>query len=197
MQSDQIPDFGDDLPEEEDIPINGALPVMPGKIGIPEPSEWGALALELRLMPYDHERVCASYNTSLEIVGAMLGVATHPLITAPVKAFQTAMKEAKRQIESLGPDAGFILRARTISEGHLLLIDQLAKNPSAPPQIRLKAIELATQLARLHPGVAGRGGGEEKAPAVGVMVNISMGAGLPVPQSLVVDAITTKPPEDL
>lgn len=197
MQTDRIPDFGDDLPEDEDRPVNAQLPVVRGKIGVPDPAEWGALALELRLMPFDCERICETYNTSVDIVLAMLGTGSHPEVPEPVKAFQTALREAKRQIESLGPDAGFILRARTISEGHLLLIDQLAKNAATPPQIRLKAIELATQLARLHPGVAGRGGGEEKAPAVGVMVNISMGAGLPVPQSLVIDAVPTKPPEDL
>lgn len=197
MRNDRIPDFGGDFCEDDDQPINGALPMIPGEIGIPDPAEWGALALELRLMPFDGERICKTYKTSADIVLAMLGKGTHPNVPEPVKAFQLALREAKNQIESLGPDAGFILRARTLSEQHLLLLDRLARNANTPPQVALKAIELGSQLARLHPGTAGRSGGEEKAPAVGVMVNITMGAGLPVPEALVIDAIPTQPPEDL
>ena len=196
MDNPQIPDFGGDFPEDDDQPINGELPVVPGAIGIPDPAEWGALALELSLMPFESERICRTYKTTPDIVLAMLGMASHPNVQ-PVKAFQLALREAKNQIKALGPDAGFILRARTLSESHLLLLDQIARNPHTPPQVALKAIELSTQLARLHPGVAGRGGGEEKASAVGVMVNITMGAGLPVPESLVIDAVPTQPPEDL
>lgn len=195
MDNSRIPFFGED-DEDDELSVSAPLPVVAGKIGPPEPADWGALALELKLMPFDADRICASYNTTPDIVLAMLGKADHPTI-GPVKAFQTALVEAGRQIKALGPEAGFILRARTLSEGHLQLLDQLARNGSTPPQVKLKAIELGTQLSRLHPGVGARSGDGEKAAAVGVVVNISMGAGLPVPQALTIDAVPTRPPEDL
>lgn len=193
----QVPDFG--VADEDEQPVNQTLPVVAAKIGIPSPADWGALAFALILLPNaeDVERSCADYNTSPEIVDAMLGGPNHPAVPHPIQGFMNALREAKRQITALGTDAGFVLRARTVSEGHLGLIDEIARNPHTPPQYRLKAIELGSRLSLLNPDAKGRGSESDKAPAVGVMVNISMGAGLPVPQGLTINAIPTTPPEDL
>lgn len=193
---DMIPDFGlDDVDPSAPGPVSAVPAELPGKVGVPSPSSWGGLALELLLAPHDVAGICATYRTTPEIVLAMLGKGVHPQVSAPVESFRVAMREAKREIESLGPNAGHVLRTRTIAERSLFRLDTIANNPASSPQLALKAIEMLHRYGRLDPGLEKKASEASAAPAVGVIVNFSFGKGLPVPEAMTIDAHPTQPPE--
>ena len=192
-----IPDFGIDDDDDADSagPAGSPPTETAGPLGVPQQIVWGSLALELALAPHEFEGICATYRTTPEIVMAMLGKGTHPFVPTPVAAFKTALHEAKRKVDSLGPTAGYVLRAQTAAEHSLVRLFDIANNKAVPPQVALKAIELLNRYGRTDPLTEKRSNDGQAAPAVGVMVQFSLGPGLPVPAGLVISPKPTQQPE--
>lgn len=147
---------------------------------LPKPHEWGGLALELLLEPDNAEEICETYGTTAEAVYAALD---------SNKDFHAAFSEAKSRIKSLGPNAGYILRAQYMAEQQLRPLQELATGPAVPPQIKLKAIEMTAKFALLDPSVQKKD--DKAAGAAGVSVTFNFGAGLPTPSANVIDVEPT------
>lgn len=185
-----IPDFGFDPDDDSSLPST-VPPETAGPVGVPATVEWGSLALELMLNPSASASICQTYRTTPEIVLAMLGKATHPLVPTPVAAFKTAIREARIKVESLGPSAGFVLRSQAIAEQSLTRLHAICTGKGIDPSVALKAIGMAAKYGRMDPDAEKRSSDGPAAPAVGVMVQFSFGAGLPVPPALIIDAKPT------
>jgi hypothetical protein len=124
---------------------------------------WGSLAFELVLRAVPVGQILATYN----VTEAQLSV----LLDTP--AFQATLKDAAAQVKQHGADAGFVLRARALSEDLLPDIYRIAKNDLTDGALRHKIFETLSRYAQLDPATNKKPGGGD-----GVQVIFNLGAGI-------------------
>lgn len=165
--ADVVESFDDDDLMEE--PTTGDLvPKTRDKEKLPMPM-WGQLCFDLVMAHPNHEQVCADYGLDEIQLLDLLGN----------KAFLDRLKDAKLQVKTLGPSAGFVLTARTQAERHLVTLGQIADQTSVHPGVRVKAIENIVRYAHLDPQTQKQARENERTSASpGVLVQFNIGGGL-------------------
>lgn len=102
---------------------------------------WASFCYDLLLAPDAHVRVCADYSITENDLSLLLD---NP-------AFKARLRECRAHVQSMGPNAGFILMARMLAEKHVATLGQLASDIKIAPAVRLRAIENMTRYAHLDP----------------------------------------------
>lgn len=109
--------------------------------------------------------------------------------------FQNELRNAVKEVREMGPDAGFITRAKILSEEFLQNVVDLMTSTTTPPEVKVNIFKHITDLARLQPAK----GAAYAAPS-GPQVIFNFGKDMPgVPEVLTIipEKITpsTLPPE--
>ena len=162
-----IENFDDDELVEE--PTSGELvPKTSTKDELPI-QMWGQFCFDLVIQHHNHARVCADYGIT----------EAHLLELLENKAFIDRLKDAKMQVKTLGPNAGFVLLARTQAEEHIVTLGKLARQEGVHPGIRVKAIENIVRYAHLDPQTQKQAKESERgASSPGALVQFNIGGGL-------------------
>lgn len=165
--ADIIESFDDDDLVEE--PTTGDLiPKTSTKGKLPMPM-WGQFCFDLVMTHPNHAQVCADYGITEDYLLELL----------ENRAFLDRLKDAKMQVKTLGPSAGFVLTARTQAERHLVTLGQIADQVSAHPGVRVKAIESIVRYAHLDPQTQRQAKENERgSSSPGVLVQFNIGGGL-------------------
>lgn len=130
---------------------------------------WGQFCFDLILQHPNHARVCTDYGIT----------EAHLLELLENRAFIDRLKDAKMQVKTLGPNAGFVLLARTQAEEHIVTLGKLARQEGVHPGIRVKAIENIVRYAHLDPQTQKQAKENERgASSPGVLVQFNIGGGL-------------------
>lgn len=109
--------------------------------------------------------------------------------------FQNELRSAVKEVREMGPDAGFITRAKILSEEFLKNVVSLMDSNTTPPEVKVNIFKHITDLARLQPAK-----GAAAYQPTGPQVIFNFGKGMPgVPETLTIipEKITpsTLPPE--
>jgi hypothetical protein len=130
---------------------------------------WGSFCFDLILNQSDHERVCAAFGLTLAGLGKLLDNT----------AFVDRLKDAKLQVKTLGPTAGFVLAARAQAEKHLVTLGNVAGDTAVPHVVRVKAIENLVRYAHLDPQTQKQArDNERQTSSPGVLVQFNIGGNL-------------------
>lgn len=98
--------------------------------------------------------------------------------------FHKELLQATEEVRAMGPDAGFIMRAKILSEDFLEDIVCLMGDKNTPAETRVAIFKHITELARLQPPKNLPNGNYGP---IGPSVVFNFGAGMPgVPQTLTV-----------
>lgn len=92
------------------------------------------------------------------------------------KFFQNELKQAVEEVKAMGPDAGFITRAKILSETFLEDMVKIMGSSTVPAEVKVKLFEQMTNLARLH---APKAQPTREAGPAGPQVVFNFGAGMP------------------
>lgn len=162
-----VESFDDDDMVEE--PTSGQLVSKTSTtVKLPIPM-WGQFCFDLIMTHPHHAQVCSDYGIPED----------HLLELLENKAFIDRLKDAKIQVKTLGPSAGFVLTARTQAERHLVTLGQIADQVSVHPGVRVKAIENIVRYAHLDPQTQKQSRETERdAASPGVLVQFNIGGGL-------------------
>lgn len=133
------------------------------------PEVWGSFCFDLIMAPGEHDRVCTAYGLTLEGFNSLLDN----------KVFVDRLKDAKLQVKTLGPTAGFVLAARAQAEKHLVTLGNIAENNAVHPGVRVKAVENLVRYAHLDPQTQKQAkDNEQRGSSPGVLVQFNIGGGL-------------------
>lgn len=97
--------------------------------------------------------------------------------------FHKELLQATEEVRALGPDAGFIMRAKILSEDFLETIVGLMGNSSVPAEVKVNIFKHITDLARLQPAKNVQQNNGQSGPSV----IFNFGAGMPgIPEVLTI-----------
>lgn len=140
--------------------------------------KWGPFCFDMALNSDDWQLVCETYQITEDCFGRLLD---NP-------AFVNRLKDAKMQVKTLGPSAGFVLLARVEAEKHLVTLSKIAGQQGVGELTRVRAIENITRYAHLDPSVQkGSGKEENRTASPGVLVQFNIGGGLLGKSTQVID----------
>lgn len=133
--------------------------------------KWGSLIIELIAYPDDVDSVLDAYGISDYQYQSLLG---NPL-------FQRVYKETESSITAMATSGGFQLSARRVAEQGLTVLEEIIA--TGEDKDRLKAIEMAANLANLNPLVQAKMKQENQVVNTGVQLVVNFGNGLTPPKA--------------
>lgn len=133
--------------------------------------KWGSLIIELIAYPNDKASVLEAYGLSEYQYECLLG---NPL-------FQRVYKDTESSIISMATSGGFQLSARRVAEQGLTVLEDIIA--SGEDKDRLKAIEMAANLANLNPLIQAKLKQDNQVVNTGVQLVVNFGGGLTPPKA--------------
>lgn len=165
-----LPDLSDVLSQIDfnKKPISHGKTAQQGHFHV---GKWGSLIIELLAYPDDVESVLDAYGLSEYQYQSLLG---NPL-------FQQVYKETESSITAMATSGGFQLSARRVAEQGLTVLEEIIA--TGEDKDRLKAIEMAANLANLNPLVQAKMKQENQVVNTGVQLVVNFGNGLTPPKA--------------
>lgn len=141
-------------------------------------SVWGSVILDLVLQTSDEQSIAEAYGLDLPGLEALK---IHP-------PFMAELEKVSTYVDSLGPDAGFILRSRALAEAALPEMGRLVMNKDIHPSVRTKLFNDLVRFANLDPQTT-----QDKAKNTGpqTTVHINMGGILKASATAIIDVEPT------
>ena len=140
--------------------------------------QWGPFCFDMALSSDDWQVVCETYKITESCFERLLD---NP-------AFVNRLKDARMQVKTLGPNAGFVLFARVEAEKHLLTLSNIAGQQGVGELTRVRAIENLVRYAHMDPSVQkGSAKDDNRATSPGVLVQFNIGGGLLGKNTQVID----------
>lgn len=141
----------------------------------------GQFARELCLQLEPLEDLLASWNLTSEQYEAL----------RKSTFFQNELKAAVKEVREMGPDAGFIARAKILSETFLTDVVKMMQTPGVDPAVKIAIFKHITELARLTPP---RNSPDRAQGPVGPQVVFQFGPGMPgVPNAITINQEPAEP----